>query len=180
MATINPDLVPTINPGDLFDRFTEDSTLNVRWLTATDPAYFEVLNRPTADITVRQLILAKAIDDLNTSLGYQAIFPFIVPPQVSDGTAVVDIPIRIFWDFRSKNTKAEIKIGRDTGGKMEYMDVGQDNVIDVPDAGRFVDGGNAGVILKISMKGPEDASILVDTSWQLWGLDIEIEGVIND
>jgi len=98
MATINPDLVPTINPGDLFDRFTEDSALNIRWLVATDPVYYAVLNRPIADTTVRQLILAKAIDDLNTSLGYQAIFPFIVPPQVSDGTAIVDIPVRIFWD----------------------------------------------------------------------------------
>lgn len=88
--------------------------------------------------------------------------------------------LRIFWDFRSKNTKAKIEIGRAAGGKVEYADVGQDNVIDVPDAGRFVDGGNTGVTLKISMEGPEGASVLVDTSWQLWGLDIEVEGVIND
>jgi len=101
MATINPDLVPTINPGDLFEDFTEDTSLNVRWLTATDPVYFEILNRPIADLALRQLILAKAIDDLNVSLGYQAIFPFVVPPQVEDGSTVVFIPIRVFWDFHS-------------------------------------------------------------------------------
>lgn len=99
MATINPGLVPTINPGDLFDEFTTDSTLNIRWLTAGDPAYFEVLNRPIADTVLRQLIIAKALDDLNTSLGYQSIFPFVVPPQVSDGSSILDIPIRIFWDL---------------------------------------------------------------------------------
>jgi len=99
MATINPDLVPTINPGDLFEDFTEDSSLNIRWLTATDPVYYEILNRPLADIALRQLILAKALDDLNTSLGYQAIFPFIVPPQVEDGSMVVYLPVRIFWDM---------------------------------------------------------------------------------
>lgn len=96
---INPSLVPTINPGDLFTRFTEDSTLNIRWLTATDPAYFDILNRPMYDITVRQLILAKAMDSLNLSLGYQAIFPFVIPPQVTDGSTIVDVPIRLFWDM---------------------------------------------------------------------------------
>ena len=101
MPTINPDLVPTINPGDLFDDFTGDSSLNIRWLTAVDPVYFEILNRPLADLALRQLILAKALDDLNVSLGYQAIFPFIIPPQVEDGSTVVDIPIRVFWDFHT-------------------------------------------------------------------------------
>lgn len=101
MPTIDPSLVPTINPGDLFTHFTTDTSINVRWLTATDPVYFEILNRPIVDTVVRQLILAKAIDDLNTSLGYQAIFPFIIPPQVHDGSTVVNIPVRIFWDFHS-------------------------------------------------------------------------------
>ena len=37
MPTINPSLVPTIAPGNLFQALTTDSTLNVRWITPTDP-----------------------------------------------------------------------------------------------------------------------------------------------
>jgi len=98
MATIDPNLVPAVNPGSLFTEFTTNSTYNVRWLTATDPAYWEILNRPMADITLRQLILSKAVDDLNVSLGYQAMFPFITQPQVSDGSTVANVPVRTFWD----------------------------------------------------------------------------------
>ena len=95
---IDPNLIPTINPGSLFTTFTDNNTYNIRWLTATDPAYFEVLNRPLYDITVRQLIIAKALDNLDTSLGYQALFPFIIPPQVTDGSVIVNVPVRTFWD----------------------------------------------------------------------------------
>jgi hypothetical protein len=114
MPEINPNLVPTITPGNLFDRFTEDTTLNVRWLTAGDPVFFEATNRPMADITLRQLILAKAIDDLNTSLGAAAIFPFIIQPQVTDGSNVANVPIRIFWDMHaSASTRwANIRLAR--------------------------------------------------------------------
>lgn len=99
MPTIDPDLVPTVNPGDIFDNFTVDSSYNIRWLTGTDPAYYEILNRPTTDVVYRQLVIAKALDNLNTTLGYQALFPFVIPPLVTDGSSALNVPIRIFWDF---------------------------------------------------------------------------------
>jgi len=99
MPAINPKLVPTINPGDLFERFTTDDTLNIRWLSPTEPVYWGVFNRPLADLALRQLIISKAVDDLDITLGYQAIFPFIIPPTITDGTSSIDLPIRIFWDM---------------------------------------------------------------------------------
>ena len=99
MPTIDPSLVPVINPGDLFDEFTTDASLNIRWLTAGDPCHFEILNRPLADIALRQLILAKALDALDVSLGYQAIFPFIINPQITSGSAIINLPVRVFWDI---------------------------------------------------------------------------------
>jgi len=62
MPEINPALVPTIDPGNIFSRFTTDDTLNVRWLVPGDPVLFEAINRPMADIVLRQLIIAKALD----------------------------------------------------------------------------------------------------------------------
>ena len=99
MPTLNPDLVPTINPGDLFNEFSSNDTLNIRWLTATDPAYYEVINRPMVDIALRQMIIARAMDSLETSLGFVAIFPFVVPPLISDGSTSTYVPIRVFWDM---------------------------------------------------------------------------------
>lgn len=99
MPSIDPSLVPTISPGNLFTRFTVDSTLNIRWLSAQEPVYYEVFNRPIADTVLRQLILSKALDNLNVSLGYQAIFPFIVQPQLTSGSTIVNVPVRVFWDF---------------------------------------------------------------------------------
>lgn len=99
MPAINPSLVPTLNPGSMFTELTTDTTLNIRWLTPTDAVFFETLNRPTADIALRQLIIAKAIDALEVSLGYQGIFPFIIPPIVVSGSQVVNLPVRIFWDI---------------------------------------------------------------------------------
>lgn len=99
MPNINAALVPSINPGSLFDAFVENSSLNVRWLTATDPCYFEVLNRPLGDITLRQLIIAKALDVLNYEIGSVAVFPFIMQPQVVSGSTSVDLPVRLFWDM---------------------------------------------------------------------------------
>lgn len=114
MPTISPSLVPSIAPGNIFDRFTEDTTLNVRFLTAQDPVFFEATNRPMADITLRQLIIAKALDDLNTALGANAIFPFLIPPRVTDGSSQVDVPVRLFWDMHSSvsNRWANIRLAR--------------------------------------------------------------------
>ena len=99
MASINSNLVPTISPGNLFTRLTEDTSINIRWLTATDPVYFEVLNRPHADMALRQLIIAKSVDQLNASLGFMAMFPFLIQPIITDGTTSASVPIRIFWDM---------------------------------------------------------------------------------
>lgn len=99
MPTIDPSLVPSVSPGSIFSRFTTDSSLNIRWLTATDPVFFEALNRPDADIVVRQLILAKAIDTLNVRLGHQAVFPFIIQPQLDLGTSFPNIPTEMIWDL---------------------------------------------------------------------------------
>ena len=100
MPTIDPALVPTITPGNIFQRLTEDSSLNVRWLVATDPVLFEALNRPMADITLRPLIIAKALDDINLRLSHQALFPFLVTPKVSAGSSgVLELPGSWIWDM---------------------------------------------------------------------------------
>ena len=100
IPTINPIVVPTKAPGTLFTALTGgDQTLNIRWLTATDPAFYEVLNRPLADITVRQLVIAKAVDNLQYRLGSQTLFPFIIQPKVSSGTLQTDVPIGWVWDL---------------------------------------------------------------------------------
>ncbi len=99
MPTINPTLVPTIAPGSLFDKLTTDDTFNIRWLTNKDPAFFGVLNRPIADTVLRTLILAKAIDQLNVSLGHSAFFPFLIQPRIAAGSGDVDVPFNWLWDI---------------------------------------------------------------------------------
>lgn len=100
IPTINPIVVPTKAPGTLFTALTGgDLTLNIRWLTATDPAFYEVLNRPLADITVRQLVIAKAVDNLQYRLGSQTLFPFVIQPRVASGTLQTDVPIGWIWDI---------------------------------------------------------------------------------
>lgn len=101
MPTITPALIPTKTPGTLFSSLTGgDDTLNIRWLTPTDPCFYEVLNRPIADMAVRQLVIAKTVDTLNLRLGNQALYPFIVQPTVDiDTTTIVDFPIGLIWDM---------------------------------------------------------------------------------
>lgn len=101
MPTLNPDLVPCINPGSLFSRFTTDPSINIRWFVPVDPVTNTVLNRPIGDIALRQLILAKTIDALNLRLGHQALFPFLVTAQVNSGTQNVDIPPSWMWDMQA-------------------------------------------------------------------------------
>lgn len=72
--------------------------MNIRWLTATDPVFFESLNRPHADAVLRQLILAKAVDTLQLGLGRQVLFPFLVQPLVVSGTTTVNVPPNWIWD----------------------------------------------------------------------------------
>lgn len=92
-------MVPSIPAGNLFTRLTTDQNLNIRWLVAADPVYFEVLNRPISDITLRELILAKAVDQLAGSLGHQALFPFLVQPKVGSGTDQAALPADWIWDI---------------------------------------------------------------------------------
>lgn len=99
MPVINPELVPTIAPGRLFDQLTTNGTLAVRWLTPVEPVFYEILNRPSADLTLRQLILAKAVDTLNGSLGHTALFPFIIQARISSGSGEVDLPPNWIWDL---------------------------------------------------------------------------------
>lgn len=78
-----------------------DPSLNIRWLTAADPAFFEALNRPLADIAVRQLVIAKAVDRLQLSLGKENLFPFLVDPIVVSGTQEDNLPVKWIWDFHA-------------------------------------------------------------------------------
>ena len=106
MPTINPNLIPTKTAGTLFSALTgADPSLTIRWLTATDPAYYEVLNRPHADLAVRQLVLAKTIDNLAIRLSSQTLFPFIIQARVSAGTFEVDVPLGWIWDMSASLPK---------------------------------------------------------------------------
>lgn len=106
MPTINPNLIPTKSAGSLFSSLTGgDSSLNIRWLMATDPAFYEVLNRPHADIAVRQLVIAKTVDNLAVRLSSQTLFPFIVQARVSAGTFEVDVPLGWIWDMSASLPK---------------------------------------------------------------------------
>lgn len=98
MPTINPSLVPSITAGNLFDRITYESTYNIRWLQPNDPVYFEVLNRPHADIALRQLIIAKTLDQLAVGIGRQTMFPFIVQAKITDGSTETSVPQAWIWD----------------------------------------------------------------------------------
>ena len=101
MPTIYPNLVPNIEPGNLFSKLVNDNSLSIRWITKLDPVMFEVANRPVADMAVRQLIIAKAVDQINLRLGHQAYFPFVVQPQIISGTAAVNIPLSWIWDMNA-------------------------------------------------------------------------------
>lgn len=108
MPVINQSLVPTVTPGRLLATLTGDTTLNIRWFTAQDPVYFEILNRPLADAVLRQLVLAKTIDALSVNMGYQATFPFLVQAKVISGTQTIDLPPGWIWDLHfSTPTKWE-------------------------------------------------------------------------
>ena len=98
--------MPSKAPGTLFSSFVGgDPSLNIRWLTAADPAFFEALNRPLADLAVRQLVLAKSVDTLQLSLGKENLFPFLVGPVVVSGTQEDQLPVKWIWDFHASLPK---------------------------------------------------------------------------
>lgn len=106
IPTITPAVVPTKSPGTLFSSFIGgDKTLNIRWLNATDPAFYESINRPIADLAVRQLILAKAVDTLQLTLGKENLFPFVIRPVVGSGTEVAEVPLKWIWDMHASMPK---------------------------------------------------------------------------
>ena len=98
MPTISPNLIPIIQPGQLFSSLISD-TYQVRWLTIDDPVYYEALNRPHADIVVRQLILARTLDQISLRISHQSLFPFLVQAQVVNGSTYVNLPIAWIWDM---------------------------------------------------------------------------------
>lgn len=99
-------MIPTKSPGTLFDSLTGiDTTLNIRWLLSTDPVFFETVNRPIADVTVRQLVIAKAVDNLQLQLGHQSLYPYVIQPKVASGTTEVDVPLQWVWDFHASLPK---------------------------------------------------------------------------
>ena len=100
MPEIDPNLVPTITPGNIFERLTTDTSINIRWLVSTDPVLAEVMNRPIADLALRQLIIAKALDDINLRISHQALFPFLIPAKVEAGSAgAIELPGSWIWDM---------------------------------------------------------------------------------
>ncbi len=99
--------------------------------------------------------------------------------------------IKVFWNFQAKNVNAKIEIGRPAGKKdrdgeelADYADHGQGQMIEVRDPAAVIDGKNDRVFVKVLMQARRPQSIdemtLLDTSWQLWGLDVEIEGSSDD
>lgn len=98
MPSINPNLIPSISPGNLFGRLSTDNAISIRWLTGQDPVYFDVLNRPLADLRIGQLILAKSLDSFSFNVGYLDNFPFLIIPTVRDGSNTALVPNEIFHD----------------------------------------------------------------------------------
>lgn len=100
MPSINPDLVPTLVAGTIFSEFTDaQGNYNVRWLTATDPVFYAAYNRVYADIVLRQLIIAKAVDGISVNLGHQTLYPFLIPPLVGASTEALGLPTGWIWDI---------------------------------------------------------------------------------
>jgi hypothetical protein len=98
MPTIPANKIPLIAPGNLFNALTTD-TYNVRWLVPEDPVHAEALNRPSGDIVVRQLMLARSLDQVQLRLSHQNLFPFLIQPQVVNGTTITNLPLSWIWDM---------------------------------------------------------------------------------
>jgi len=99
MPTIDSSLIPLVTPGNVFPTITENPSLAVRFLVAKDPHFFDVYNRPMGDIVVRQLILAKSIDQLGLRLSHQSNFPFLNPATIDVDTNSISLPLSWIWDM---------------------------------------------------------------------------------
>lgn len=98
MPSVDPNLVPCVNPGSVFFTLTTNDTLLVRWVEARDPHYFDTYNRPMADLLLRQLIIAKSLDQVGLRLSHQSVFPFLVPCTLDVDTSTVGLPVSWIWD----------------------------------------------------------------------------------
>jgi len=122
MPQINYNLIPAKTPGTLFSSLSGgDQNLAVRYFVAAEPLYYEVLNRPLKDLEVRQMVIAKAIDTLQLSVGSRFYFPFLTQPRIIAGTTDLDLPTEIIWDMHmsfpeSWDTFRLAKILRISGG----------------------------------------------------------------
>lgn len=122
MPQINYNLIPTKVPGTLFSSLSGgDQNLQVQYFVALEPVYYEVLNRPLKDLEVRQMVLAKAIDTLQLSVGSRFFFPFLTQPRIVAGTTDIDLPTEVIWDMHmsfpeSWDTFRLAKILRISGG----------------------------------------------------------------
>lgn len=105
VPTISPSLIPTVSPGTIFTQLTTDDSLNIRWISINEPVHFSVMNRPIADVAVRQLIMAKALDALNLRLSHQSNFPFLTVAKVDTGTTEFDLPASWIWDLHASVPK---------------------------------------------------------------------------
>jgi hypothetical protein len=98
-SSIDPSLVPLVNPGALFYTLTANPSLAVRWLEPTDPHYYDVYNRPLGDVVLRQLMVAKTIDQIGLRLSHQSSFPFLISATVNVSTSNVSLPLAWIWDM---------------------------------------------------------------------------------
>ena len=101
MPNIDSSLIPLVSPGSLFVTLTDNPTISVRWLVPQDPHYFDVYNRPMADITLRQLIIAKSVDQLGLRISSRTTFPFLNSPTVNVATNTVTLPLAWLWDMHT-------------------------------------------------------------------------------
>jgi hypothetical protein len=88
-----------VSAGNTYSVLTNNNTISVRWLNENDPHYFDVYNRPIADLTYRQLILSKSIDDLGVQTGVRNTYPFLNQPILDSGTGI-NLPTSWIWDMR--------------------------------------------------------------------------------
>lgn len=106
MVRINSSLIPNKTAGTLFDALSGgDESLDIRWLTIADPVFSEVTNRPLADLAVRQLIIAKSVDNIAIRLSSQTLYPYLIQPLVASGTSQVQVPPGLIWDIHASLPK---------------------------------------------------------------------------
>lgn len=100
MTTINYNIIPTKIPGTIFSSLSGgDQTLSVRYLGPLEPVHYAILNRPLKDIEIRQMVIAKAIDTLSTSVGSRIYYPFLIQPIVVSNITNIDLPTEIIRDM---------------------------------------------------------------------------------